>query len=86
MMGSLLEQQHSAWKAYWPETDQLLLAIGIDWGAEAQWLMARTEQLVVVESHSSPLREAPLHYGVGSLTSCRIWLPVINSIYNFIAF
>ena len=47
-MSEQLEQQHGAWKRYWPKPEQLLLAIGIDASSEVQWLARQCCQLVLV--------------------------------------
>ncbi len=47
-MSEQLEQQHGAWKRYWPKPEQLLLAIGIDANSEVQWLARQCCQLVLV--------------------------------------
>ena len=37
-MSPVLAQRHAAWMSYWPKPEQLMLAIGLDDGEEAQWL------------------------------------------------
>ena len=70
-MSERLEQHHSAWRSYWPESNQLLLVIGIEERAEVAWLAQQCEQLVVVEKPAAMLQEAPILYGVEGGTSVR---------------
>ena len=73
-MSEGVEQQHGAWKRYWPQSEQLLLAIGLQESREVSWLTQRCEQLVVVETQTAAesLREAPMHYGVETVASIPI--------------